>query len=259
MSQHTEDTQLKRADAWRTYAIHLEVCGCGRGDRRCAQGSKLRDICAVADGGETDGVHNTPHPSSRACRRCNAKRDLKATLSEDASIDTMLIGRGIYPDDPELRAKVIAAAAAANVRAPRRVTPESISKLGPDDVFVFGSNTAGIHGKGAAKLAQDRFGAIYGKGRGHSGRSYAIPTRELGGNRALLRTLELKDIAGHVRDFLLYADECPELTFYVTKIGCGYAGYREDEIAPLFAGAEKMRNVVLPAEFLEILCPNPNP
>jgi hypothetical protein len=210
------DTQLKRAEAWRAYAIHLEVCGCGRGDRRCTRGNELRDVCIVADGLATDGVHNTPHPSSCACRRCNAKRDLAKQTTRPVT------------------------------------TPEKISELGPNDVFTFGSNTAGIHGKGAAKLALERFGAMWGKGHGHYGQSYAIPTREMDGNRALLRTLPLDVIAGHVRDFLLYADSSPEITFYVTKIGCGYAGYSEDEIAPMFLQAHVPSNVILPAEFTRL-------
>ncbi len=99
------------------------------------------------------------------------------------------------------------------------------------EIFVFGSNEAGRHGRGAAKAALDLHGAIYGQGRGIQGRSYAIPTRD-----AHIRTLSLYDIQDNVTQFLIYAREHPEHTFYVTRIGCGLAGYDDADIAPFFAG-----------------------
>lgn len=108
----------------------------------------------------------------------------------------------------------------------------------PDDIFVFGSNIEGRHGKGAALEAARHYGAVRGEGEGHHGRSYAIPTRQTAMGRAQrLITLRLSDIEIHVRTFLDYAREHPELGFYVTRIGCGLAGYTEDQIAPLFRGA----------------------
>lgn len=113
-------------------------------------------------------------------------------------------------------------------------------------IFVFGSNRAGRHGKGAALDARRLHGAIYGQGEGLQGQSYAIPTK---GNH--LETLSLNTIRGHVQTFLDFARANPELTFYVTPIGCGLAGYRPDQVAPLFEGAPE--NVVLPSEFKEAL------
>lgn len=96
-------------------------------------------------------------------------------------------------------------------------------------VFVFGSNLAGRHGKGAALFALHHRQAIYGQGVGRQGQSYAIPTKD-----ARLRTLPLSEIAAHVADFLAYALEHPEERFHVTRVGCGLAGYTDRDIAPLF-------------------------
>jgi hypothetical protein len=109
-------------------------------------------------------------------------------------------------------------------------------------VFVFGSNLAGRNGKGAALTAARHWGAIYGVGVGRTGNAYAIPTKS-----ASLGTLSLVYIGGHVRDFIEYAKAHPELTFLVTAIGCGLAGYSPHQIAPMFKEAPK--NCVLPEEF----------
>lgn len=99
-------------------------------------------------------------------------------------------------------------------------------------IFVFGSNLAGRHGKGAALYARRHCGAEYGVGVGRTGNSYAIPTKD-----ERIRTLPLHKIAGYVVDFLDYARAHPELQFQVTKIGCGLAGYREHQISPMFKSA----------------------
>ena len=99
-------------------------------------------------------------------------------------------------------------------------------------IFVFGSNLAGRHGKGAALYARRSYGAVYGIGVGRTGNAYAIPTKD-----ERIRTLPLERIEKYVSEFLTYAMENPELEFEVTKIGCGLAGYREHEIKPMFAGA----------------------
>jgi hypothetical protein len=113
-------------------------------------------------------------------------------------------------------------------------------------VFVFGSNLAGRHGKGSAREAFDRWGARYGQGRGLQGSSYAIPTKD-----ANLATLPLEEIGRHVAAFLDFAREHPELTFRVAAIGCGLAGYRPCQIAPMFLSAPD--NCKLPPEFLREL------
>lgn len=109
-------------------------------------------------------------------------------------------------------------------------------------VFVFGSNLAGRHGKGAALWARQHRGAIYGQGCGLQGNSYAIPTK--GHN---LETLTLPTIWSFVQEFLMFADKYHMRRFQLTPIGCGLAGYRHEDIAPMFADAPV--NVELPDEF----------
>ncbi len=113
-------------------------------------------------------------------------------------------------------------------------------------IFVFGSNLAGRHGKGAALYARQHYGAIYGQGVGLQGRSYAIPTKD-----KRIRTLPLERIAIYVRDFLEFAQQHPELHFQVTRIGCGLAGYTDAEIAPLFSDAPP--NCQLPDEWCSLI------
>ena len=124
-----------------------------------------------------------------------------------------------------------------------KYTPEVITKLEPNQVFVFGSNLRGAHGAGAAKTAL-KFGAIYGAGVGHFGQTYAIPTKDL-----YIKTMRLGKIQGYVDTFLDYVRACPSLEFLVTKIGCGLAGYTTTEMAGLFKSKNIPSNVVLPIEF----------
>lgn len=114
------------------------------------------------------------------------------------------------------------------------------------NIFVFGSNLAGRHGKGAALFAKERHGAIYGQGEGLQGRSYGIPTKDEN-----IRTLQLPRIAVAVDKFKAFAAEHPEMTFQVTPIGCGLAGYKPKQIAPLFRGSPA--NCLLPVEFTNVL------
>ncbi|MEE9481893.1 hypothetical protein [Methylobacterium ajmalii] len=102
-------------------------------------------------------------------------------------------------------------------------------------IFVFGSNTEGRHGRGAALFARLHRGAIYGVGEGLQGSSYGIPTRD--GSQRRITSLPLWRIEWHVVRFLAFALVRPDLTFEVTKIGCGLGGYHEWQIAPMFAGA----------------------
>lgn len=124
-----------------------------------------------------------------------------------------------------------------------RVTPEWIDDLQENQVFVFGSNLAGMHGGGAARVARLRFGAVMGNGVGMQGRSYAIPTMQGG----------TKTIRPYVNAFIAYAKEHPELTFLVTPIGCGIAGFEPEDIAPLFELASNVENIWLPKSFWEVL------
>lgn len=124
-----------------------------------------------------------------------------------------------------------------------RVTPSWIDDLQENQVFVFGSNLAGMHGGGAARVARLRFGAVMGNGVGMQGRSYAIPTMQGG----------TETIRPYVNDFIAYAKEHPELTFLVTPIGCGIAGFEPEDIAPLFEEASNVENIWLPKSFWEVL------
>lgn len=121
-------------------------------------------------------------------------------------------------------------------------TPERIDSLRPNEIFVFGSNLAGRHGAGAALLAAKRFGAQRGVGEGRTGQCYALPTKDEN-----IQTLPLREINCYVIEFLNYANRNADLTFLVTKIGCGLAGYSVDEIAPMLHKVPK--NVILPVEF----------
>ena len=125
----------------------------------------------------------------------------------------------------------------------REYTPERITELKPNEIFVFGSNLAGSHGGGAARLAYNRFGAIWGQGVGLQGQSYAIPTMQGG----------VETVKPYVDEFICFAQTRPDLKFYVTQIGCGIAGFTVYEIAPLFTKAIDLENVILPKEFVEVL------
>lgn len=114
-----------------------------------------------------------------------------------------------------------------------------ITELPPGHIFVFGSNTAGIHGAGAARTAVEKFGAMFGHGIGLQGRSYAIPTKDEN-----LCTLPLDEIKEEVDRFIHFATQQSTMTFHVTKIGCGLAGYHEDDIRPMFKDAPA--NCILP-------------
>ena len=113
-------------------------------------------------------------------------------------------------------------------------------------IFVFGSNLAGRHGAGAALYARKHHGAIYGKGEGLQGTSYAIPTKDF-----YIKTLPLEEIEKHVNTFLKFAKEHKELTFQITPIGCGLAGFKIEEIALLFINIPK--NVELNINFKKYL------
>ena len=118
----------------------------------------------------------------------------------------------------------------------KRTTPEFITELQPNEIFVFGSNLKGMHGGGAAYIAYRKFGAIMGQGVGLQGQSYAIPTMQGG----------VETIRPYVDEFIAFAKEHPTLTFLVTRIGCGIAGFTDNEISPLFEKAHDVENTVLP-------------
>ena len=125
----------------------------------------------------------------------------------------------------------------------REYTPERIKELKPNEVFVFGSNLGGYHGGGAARIALEKFGAVWGQGVGLQGQSYAIPTMQGG----------VETIKPYVDEFIKFAKAHPELKFLVTRIGCGIAGFKDSEIAPLFHHAIDVPNIILPKEFDDYL------
>lgn len=122
-------------------------------------------------------------------------------------------------------------------------TPDNISTLKPNEIFVFGSNLAGLHGGGAARVAMNKFGAVWRQGVGLQGQSYAIPTMQGGP----------ETIRPYVDEFIEFAKNHPALKFYVTRIGCGIAGFKDEEIAPLFRSALGIKNIVLPKTFAEVI------
>lgn len=123
-----------------------------------------------------------------------------------------------------------------------RVSSDRISDLGENEIFVFGSNIQGAHGGGAAWYAHQKFGAEWGVGEGLTGRTYALPTME--GDASMKKAVE---------HFIACAKVHPELTFLVTAVGCGIAGYTPEEVAPLFRESTSLENVYLPQVFWEVL------
>ena len=127
-----------------------------------------------------------------------------------------------------------------------KYTPDNITHLDEDEVFVFGSNLQGMHCGGAARTAVQKFGAIMGQGEGIQGQSYAIPTMQGG----------VETIKPYVDRFIDLAREWDQNTFYVTRIGCGIAGFTDEEIVPLFDKAFDLYNVRLPESFVKIIVRN---
>ena len=125
----------------------------------------------------------------------------------------------------------------------KQFTPEKITELKENEVFVFGSNLEGCHSGGAAKVAMEKFGALWGQGVGLQWQSYAIPTMQGG----------TETIKSYVDEFINFASNHKELTFFVTRIGCGIAGFKDEEIAPLFKKALDIENIILPKVFDDIL------
>lgn len=117
-----------------------------------------------------------------------------------------------------------------------RVSPDNIQSLKPNEVFVFGSNLSGSHGGGAALVAYRKFGAIWGQGVGLQGQSYGIPTMHGG----------VEAIKPYVDEFIAFDRQHQDLVFLVTRVGCGIAGFTDNEIAPLFSEAKQLENVYLP-------------
>ena len=130
------------------------------------------------------------------------------------------------------------------VNKEQRITPEKITKLKENEIFVFGSNESGRHGKGAAKQALT-WGAIWGQAEGLQGRTYGIPTKD----KSVKRVLSIEEIKVYVIRFMKFADENPDKIFLVTKIGCGLSKLKPKQVAPLFKMAKYINNIHLPERF----------
>lgn len=128
-----------------------------------------------------------------------------------------------------------------------RITPELITELMPGQIFVFGSNESGRHGKGAAKTALG-WGAKWGQASGLQGKTYGIPTKD-----AQIRILPTSSIKLYIDEFIEFAKQNPNLTFLCTEIGCGLSNYRPKDIAPLFKESIYIENIYLPNSFWEFL------
>lgn len=125
----------------------------------------------------------------------------------------------------------------------KRIAANRITELKDKEIFVFGSNLQGRHGAGAAAIAEKKFGAISGQGVGLQGQSYGIPTMHGG----------IEEIKPYVDEFIEFVKQNPNLKFLVTRIGCGIAGFTEEEMAPLFAEAANVENIYLPDTFWDII------
>lgn len=190
------------------------------------------DTLACITGGVAEAFYGVPQNIMD-----EARRRLPENFQKVASILADRTPYGMISDGVES-----AEGDAVNPESPR-YTPDFITELKEEEIFVYGSNMLGLHHGGAARIAYEKFGAVWGKGVGHYGQTYAIPTMQGG----------VETIRPYVDEFIQYAREHPELTFLVTRIGCGIAGFRDEEIAPLFADAMDLANVLLPKTFVSVL------
>lgn len=129
-----------------------------------------------------------------------------------------------------------------------KITPDNIQSLSENEIFVFGSNLAGLHGAGAAKLAKDKFGAQYRVGHGMTGQCYAFPTKNNN-----LQTLHLSVVQVYVKLLKTTVQDTPDKHFLITQVGCGLAGYTPQQIAPLFEEFVNFSNVSLPQSFIDVI------
>jgi hypothetical protein len=125
-----------------------------------------------------------------------------------------------------------------------RTTPENINILAENQIFVFGSNLSGVHGKGAAKTALG-WGAKWGQAKGLQGKTYGIPTKDA----SIRRALTIEEIKPFVYEFIEFAKANQNFIFFVTEIGCGLAGLKPKDVAPLFKDTVNVLNIYLPSRF----------
>lgn len=179
------------------------------------------------------------HPLYQDAKRCKLRTIIH-------NCDNLSSTVGIFSGNKKQQIDTPLIMNANSVEYNREFTPDMITQLREGEIFVFGSNIHGLHGGGAAAIANAKFGAEWGVGEGLTGHCYALPTMEGG----------VEYIGSKVQNFLACAREHPELKFYVTRIACGIAGFTPSKIAPLFKDAIPMTNVILPQDFVEILIKN---
>lgn len=202
-----------------------------------------------------------------AKRRNNPEQSDKDIANGNMALDNMRFAVeenedfsqfGLEPDPKQKKAEIDQSWNEFNKmnREPvEKVTPERITSLKPNEIFVFGSNLKGLHAGGAARCALDNFGAQWGNGVGIQGQSYAIPTLTAPGGYGA-DMLSIPELKKYIDEFLNFAAQHRDLVFLVTPIGCGIAGFTPEEIAPLFKPALDMNNVTLPQSFLDVLQPD---
>lgn len=132
-----------------------------------------------------------------------------------------------------------------------RISSDNITKLEDNEVFVFGSNTQGVHGGGAARFAMN-FGAVYGQAFGLQGKTFAIPTVDY----TKSGKMKVSEIKKYVDKFLDFTLKHKDKKFLVTEIGCGIAGFKVEDMAELFREALEYDNVYLPKRFYDYLTSN---
>ena len=162
--------------------------------------------------------------------------DMPEVLDERAIVfEEMPMGAALPPSMPSIILDRMDVSEEMPVEE-KRHTPAFVTRLAPNEIFVFGSNLRGMHAGGAAYVALRKFGAVMGQGVGLQGQSYAIPTMQGG----------VETIRPYVDEFIEFAKTHQNHVFLVTRIGCGIAGFTDDDIAPLFFQARNMNNIVLP-------------
>ncbi len=136
------------------------------------------------------------------------------------------------------------------MNAKLKITPENIQELKANEIFVFGSNTKGIHGGGAALLAKNKFGAVIRVGEGITGQCYALPTKDEN-----IETLPIGEIHKSVEVLYQYVRDNTDKFFLITAVGCGLAGYTAKDIAPMFEPFVHLNNCSLPQSFVDVIFP----
>ena len=202
-----------------------------------------QDVDKVAASISIDNTMYFQDDSAGMSRAWSNERKSKMRMFDRIEEDVCRCMSTIYSDDEAKRFRARRNREEKNYRHLSefrdRITPDNIKSLKGNEIFVFGSNLQGMHAGGAARTAAHKFGAVMGQGVGLQGQSYAIPTMQGG----------VDTIAPYVLEFLQFAECHPDLTFLVTRIGCGIAGFTDEEIAPLFVTTINLPNVHLPLNF----------